>query len=320
MKENVLQVVLAILLGLALPGTIVRLMSDKPQLQQISTTAPQSSEQQQTDGMWVLTGEQKLQWMRPEEYLTGVLLAEMPTSYDHDALCAQAVAARTYAAKRSTDARHPYGAVCTDPGCCQAYVEVADYLDGLGFAEYVEIARKAVEATKDLVLTYEGSLIEATYFHSSGGRTEASVAVWGVAYPYLQPVDSPGEEVLTDHSTRIFYTREELEMLLDRQLPGNPSGWLGWTTYTVGGGVETILLAGIEYSGLQLRSLLKLNSTAFTAVAEGDGLWFITRGKGHRVGLSQLGAQAMALEGHSWQEILAHYYPGTGIDKMEVVG
>lgn len=321
MKENVLQVLLAVLLGLALPGVIVRLTTGGPEMQPIATTAPQATEQeQQTEGIWVLTEGEKLQWMQPEEYLTGVLLAEMPTSFDHNALCAQAVAARTYAMKRSTDRRHPYGAVCTDPACCQAYVDTAVYLDGLGFPEDVDTAREAVEATDGMVLTYQGELIEATYFHSSGGRTEASVAVWGVEYPYLQPVDSPGEEKMEEKDCRFYYSREELEKMLERQLPGSPSGWIGWTTYTVGGGVDTILLAGIEYSGLQLRSALKLNSTVFTVVAEQDGLCFITRGKGHRVGLSQLGAQAMALQGYTWQEILFHYYPGTGIDKLQDVG
>lgn len=321
MKENVLQILLAVLLGLAVPGMIVRLTAKVPETIAVATTVPQTTQQQgQKDGFWVLGDEQVPQWMDSQDYLTGVLLAEMPTSFEHNALCAQAVAARTYALKRSRDNRHPYGAVCTDPACCQAYVEVADYLDGLGFAEDVDIARRAVAATAGMVLTYAGELIEATYFHSSGGRTEASIAVWGVAYPYLQPVDSPEEDKLSDEESRTFYTREELEKRLDRKLPGSASGWLGWSTYTVGGGVESILLAGIEYSGVQLRSLLKLNSTAFTVVAEGDGLWFVTRGKGHRVGLSQLGAQAMARQGHSWAEILAHYYPGTAIDKMEDVG
>lgn len=318
MKENVLQVLLAILLGLAIPGVIARLGTDVPKWNPIAATEPEPTQpNQEMEGFWVLTKDQKLQWMLPQEYLTGVLLAEMPTSFHHNALCAQAVAARTYAIKRSMDGRHPYGAVCVDPACCQAYVDTAAYLDGLGFAEDVEIARKAVEETADLVITYGSELIEATYFHSSGGQTEAAIAVWGVEYPYLQRVECPWE---TSAEEAKFYSREEIEKLLSRQLPGDPATWVGWTTYTVGGGVEKILLAGIEYTGLQLRSLLKLNSTAFSVRPEGDGLWFVTRGKGHRVGLSQLGAQAMASQGSSWQEILAHYYPGTRIDKMEDVG
>lgn len=321
MKEKVLQVVAAILLGLILPGMVIRLTAPAaeqmpPQAAETTAAAPQEEAQ----GIWVLTKDGHTQWMLLEEYLIGVLLAEMPTSYAHDALCAQAVAARTYALKRQSSDRHEQGAVCTDPACCQAYVDIAEYLDGLGYAQDVETAGSAVDATAQTVLTYSGTLIEATYFHSSGGRTEEAVAVWGVDYPYLRTVESPGEEQLEDASKEVFFTREELENRLERTLVGSPESWIGWMTYTVGGGVEAMLLAGIQYSGTELRSLLELNSTVFSVRAEGDGLCFSTLGKGHRVGMSQTGAQAMALEGKTWQEILAHYYPGTRIDKLEDVG
>lgn len=324
MKESLLRIVAAVLLGLVLPGAVIRLSTAKePGLtngQMQTSTGITDTENILINGIWVLTAEGNTQWMELESYLSGVILAEMPTSYDHQALCAQAVVARTYALKRQTEARHPQGAVCTDPGCCQAYIAEADYLSGLGYKEDVVSAKAAVAATEDMVLTYEGGLIEATYFHCSGGQTEDAVAVWGVDYPYLQAVESPGEEEMDHYSDRIFYTGAELESLLERALPGSPGSWIGWTTYTTGGGVETMVFAGVQYSGIQLRRLLKLNSTAFKIEAVDDGLWITTLGKGHRVGMSQNGAQAMALQGSTWQEILAHYYPGTRIDKMEDVG
>lgn len=322
MKDHFIQIAAAVLLGLALPGLLIRLGPKKiMETPQTSETAmsDQKPAQSPKPGIWVLTEDQKIQWMILDEYLTGVILAEMPTSYDHQALCAQAVVARTYALKRQMDVRHPQGAVCTDPACCQAYVEIGQYLNGLGFAEDVEMAQKAVEGTKSMVITYADSLIEATYFHSSGGITEEAIAVWGTEYPYLKAVQSPGEENVEDYFEEFYFTRDELEELLGRTLPGPPSGWVGKMTYTVGGGVNRFLFAGVEYSGLQLRSLLKLNSTVFTVTAEQDGLRFITRGRGHRVGMSQTGAQAMAMQGNTWQEILSHYYPGTRIDKMEDV-
>ena len=322
MKENILQIVAAVLLGLALPGLLIRLGPKADfDVQTPETTAPTQPQTEETKtGIWVLGDDGQLQWMILDEYLTGVILAEMPTSYEHHALCAQAVVARTYALKRQHDSRHPQGAVCTDPACCQAHVEIGRYLNGLGFAQDVEAARSAVTETQGMVVTYDGTLIEATYFHSSGGTTEEAVAVWGVDYPYLQVVSSPGEEKVEDYSTEFRFTRTQLETMLGRSLPGPASGWLGKMTYTNGGGVATILLAGIQYTGLQLRSMLKLNSTVFSVRAEQDGVVFTTRGRGHRVGMSQTGAQAMALQGNTWQEILSHYYPGTRIDKMEVVG
>lgn len=321
MKEKCLQVVAAILLGLVLPGFVIRLATPASERKQPEATESTGENiEVSVPGIWVLMSDGSTQWMVLEEYLTGVILAEMPTSYDHEALCAQAVVARTYALKRQGGERHLKGAVCTDPACCQAYVEVTQYLNGLGYPEDVDAANAAAANTAGMVVTYENELIEATYYHSSGGHTEDAVVVWGVDYPYLQAVESPGEEEMDGYYQRVFYSKADLERLLDRELPGSPGGWLGWTTYTIGNGVESMLLAGIQYSGIELRSLLGLNSTIFSMEAEGDGLWITTYGKGHRVGMSQTGAQAMALQGCSWQQILAHYYPGTRIDKMEDVG
>lgn len=258
--------------------------------------------------------------MELEAYLVGVILAEMPTKYDMDALCAQAVVARTYALKRQQEQRHPGGAICTDPGCCQAYVSLTDYLDGLGYQEDIDRASQAVSTTSGEVLTYGGKLIEATYFSCSGGRTEDAVAVWGVDYPYLQAVESPGEENMENYRKEVYFTTQELEQALGRTLSGSPTTWLGWSTYTEGGGVDTIYIAGMPYTGLELRSLLKLNSTAFTVTPLEDGVLIKTAGKGHRVGMSQSGAQAMASRGSTYQAILAHYYPGAVIDKNGNMG
>lgn len=321
MKEKCLQILASVVLGLVIPGFVVRLSlpADVGDWTASTGTSESQAERPET-GIWVLNDNGDVQWMVLDEYLTGVILAEMPTTYDYNALCAQAVVARTYALKRQEGERHPRGAVCTDSACCQAYIDVAKYLDGLGFAEDVTIAREAVSATRGIVVTYNGDFIEATYFHSSGGYTEDAFAVWGVDYPYLQAQESPGEEKMDGYYERIYFQREDLEEYLARELPGRPSSWLGWTTYTVGNGVETMLLAGVQYGGTQLRKMLGLNSTIFSMEAESDGLWITTYGKGHRVGMSQTGAQAMALQGSTWQEILSYYYPGTRIDKMEDVG
>ena len=258
--------------------------------------------------------------MELEAYLVGVVLAEMSTSYDLDALCAQAVVARTYALRRQEELRHPMGAVCTDAGCCQAYVSEADYLNGLGYQQDVDITQEAVSRTEGVILTYEGKPIEATYFSCSGGSTEDAVAVWGVSYPYLQAVLSPGEENMKNYSKEVFFSRDKLELALGTSLPDDPHQWFGLTVYTAGGGVEQVEIAGEVYTGLQLRSLLKLNSTAFSVKVRNGGVLLTTLGKGHRVGMSQSGAQAMALRGYGYETILTYYYPGAIIDKLENLG
>lgn len=322
MKQKYLQIAAAFLIGLIVPFLVLQIGASSVTPETQDTTQSTFVETEPTMAnpityIQVLNPSGETVQMDLEEYLIGVVLAEMSTSYDVDALCAQAVVARTYALKRQGELRHPMQAICTDAGCCQAYVSEKDYLNGLGYQEDIDKTREAVSKTEGMVLTYEGKVIEATYFSCSGGKTEDAVAVWGVAYPYLQAVLSPGEENMKNYRKEMFFTKEELEISLGQPLPEDPHQWFGATTYTAGGGVERVEIAGEVYSGLQLRTLLKLNSTAFSVKVRDGGVIITTAGKGHRVGMSQSGAQAMALRGYTYPTILTYYYPGAVIDKLE---
>ena len=172
------------------------------------------------------------------------------------------------------------------------------------------------------MVTYEGELIEATYFSCSGGRTEDAVAVWGAEVPYLQSVSSPGEENSSDYMKTVTMSAGEFAAAFDG-LSGTPGTWIGKITYTNGGGVATIEIGGTEYKGTTVRQKLKLRSTAFVITIVGSSVSITTKGFGHRVGLSQDGAEAMAVGGSDYAEILAHYYPGTklqGIDNIGALG
>lgn len=245
-----------------------------------------------------------------DAYLQRVLLGEMPISFEKEALKAQAVAARTYTAKAMAGGKHG-GKLCTDSTCCQAFC------DATAFASFTpeerEKAADAVRETDALVLTYDGALIEATFFSCSGGRTEDAVAVWGTDYPYLRSVESPGEEAAKYDTDSRLVSKRELETALEITLSDNAASWAGAVQLTSGGGVETIELGGKRFLGVYLRKALGLRSTAFTVTPEGDALRFDTRGYGHRVGLSQYGANAMAADGADFREILRHYYPGTAL-------
>lgn len=247
--------------------------------------------------------------MTLEAYLNRVVIGEMPVSFEKEALKAQAVAARTYTCRALQSEGKHAGALCTDSSCCQAFCDDAAYESQAG-SDQEKIAA-AVQETDGLVLTYGESLIEATFFSCSGGRTEDAVAVWGVDYPYLRSVDSPGEEAARYDRDSVIFSRQELEEKLGISLGEDRTNWLGTAEFTAGGGVESVVLGGRQFTGTALRRLLGLRSTAFTATLEQDGIRFDTRGYGHRVGLSQYGANAMASGGKTFQEILEHYYPGT---------
>lgn len=308
MKNKELHI--ALMLGVLLP-CLTMLLACRPnwELPPIFPTEPAPS----TGDFQVLMADGSVNGMDLEDYIWGVVLAEMPASYEVEALKAQAVAARTYALRTK---RHENADICTYYGCCQAYVAPEDYT---GSAKMREKVRQAVLSTAGQVVTYEGELIEATYFSCSGGRTEDAAAVWGADVPYLQSVVSPGEENSSDYMKTISMSAGEFAAAFGG-LSGTPGSWIGKITYTKGGGVATVEIGGIEYKGTTVRQKLKLRSTAFVITVVGSSVSITTKGFGHRVGLSQDGAEAMAVSGSDYAQILAHYYPGTKLQGIDNIG
>lgn len=251
-----------------------------------------------------------------EEYVLGVVLGEMPASFEEDALKAQAVATRTYTLRRvEKQSKHFEADICTDATCCQAYLSKDDYLSTRGTEQDYNKIKAAVSETRAQVLFYQGGLIEATYFSCSGGMTEDAVAVWGSEVPYLSSVASPGEDKSKNFQSTIVYEKDDFLRRLALQHTEIDSNDI-YISYTSGGGVKEMRLLGATYSGTQVRQLLNLPSTAFSITVGDDDIIINTKGYGHRVGMSQYGADAMALNGSSYEEILSHYYQGTTLVQM----
>ena len=258
-----------------------------------------------------------------EDYLTGVLLSEMPADFEPEARKAQAVAARTFTCRKLLQPKHENADVCAEASCCQAWTsrEQLRQKYGASFDAVWSAAREAVRQTAGEVLTYDGQLIDAVYFSCSGGATEAAVAVWGTDVPYLQAVESPGEEAAPRFSSRAVFSPEEFSQRLmqenpDVQLRGSPDTWLGETTRSAGDGAATCSIGGVSFSGTQLRRMFGLNSTRLTlSYQDGDFVFDVT-GFGHRVGMSQYGAQTMARLGFSYRTILQYYYQGAEVERQ----
>jgi len=308
---------LALLLGILLPAVLFTAIQKYPK-EEISAT--ESTEQTTTNTVSytesvylpVLLEDGSIQQMELDAYVTCVLLAEMPAEFEKDALMAQAVVARTYALRRQeTGGKHDGAAVCTESSCCQAYCTPEAFLSRGESGQMLEKIRGAVSETSGKILTYQGKLIEATYFSCSGGRTEDAAAVWGTDIPYLQAVDSPGEESANHYMDTITFSKSEFSERIGVTLSGD---WLGNITYTDGGGVDTIEIGDQVCLGTELRQKLGLRSTAFVITAVGDTVTITTKGFGHRVGMSQYGAEAMAVQGSNFKEILSYYYPGTKLE------
>ena len=311
----------ALLLGLVVPGLLLNfgtMVLEKREVPIPETTAAQETEPETVSLPVLVRRGETITLEDMDDYLVGVVLAEMPATFEPEALKAQAVAARTYARKAwETGGKHGDGSVCQDPACCQAYIAPEDYFSQGGTEEGLEKVQLAVAQTSGYVLTYAGALIEATYFSCSGGSTEAAVAVWGTDYPYLQAVESPGEDKAIHDRDTVSFSLADFQKRLGMALDGAPAGWFREVSYTEGGGVEAMTIGEESFTGPQLRALLGLRSASFSVEVREDTIVITTRGYGHRVGMSQYGADAMAVQGKDFCQILTHYYQGAELNRLE---
>ena len=314
MWDRCKNIVVAIFLVLICPVLLYSLTDrqslqpDEQQSQQMHTTDPVEDDFRFS----VLMDDGVITEMDMDSYITSVVLREMPAEFETEALRAQAVVARTYALRRfEMGGKHTDADVCTDPSCCQGFCTQEAYLSDGGTQALLDKVKTAVTSTSGQVLLYNGELIDATYFSCSGGRTEDAKAVWGADIPYLQSTESPGEEEASHYVDTVTFTKTEFADLLGAELSGNPKTWIDGITYTKGGGVDTIDICGNTYKGTTIRQLLGLRSTAFVISVVGDTVTVTTKGFGHRVGMSQYGADAMAVQGYGYEDILSHYYQNT---------
>lgn len=260
--------------------------------------------------------------MTMADYLWCVTAAEMPASFEMEALKAQAVTARTYTVWKMAagEPNHPDADVCTDINCCQAFLsrEQAAATWGEAAEVYTEKISAAVSDTDGQIITYGGQPIQAVFFSSAAGRTEDAVAVWGNAVPYLVGVDSPEGESVPNYHTEVTLAAEEfretfLACYPGADLSGAPSGWFQNETSTSSGRVASMDVGGVTVKGTELRSLFGLRSASFTVETGEDSVTFRVTGYGHGVGMSQYGANALAQQGMTYEEILKWYYTGVEV-------
>ncbi|MDL2258238.1 stage II sporulation protein D [Eubacteriales bacterium OttesenSCG-928-K08] len=261
-----------------------------------------------------------------EEYLVGVVAAEMPASFEEEALKAQAVAARTYTLRQiEAGGCEQSGAdVCGNSGCCQAYCSDAGCKKkwGSSYETNIQKVRWAVQATASEALYYDGQLIQALYHAASGGQTEDSENVFASAQPYLRGVKSEFEVGSSHIADEEIFAAKSFAKTINNKWPnaklkaGSLKKQVEVLTRYDSGRVEKVKLGGVSVTGRELRSALGLRSAWFTISFDGDNVVVRTRGYGHGVGMSQAGANGMALEGADYIEILSHYYSGAQIKKV----
>lgn len=259
-------------------------------------------------------------------YLVGVVRAEMPASFDEEALKAQAVAARTYTLYHMENtSSHENADICTDHTCCQAWLaeEPARANWGADADAYEEKVEQAVTETDGEVILYDGAPILAVFHSASAGLTRAAGEVWLDDLPYLQAVTSPEDTAaIPNYYSRVEFTKEEFRTKFlsahpEADLSGGAENWLNGAVTDGAGSVSTVNIGKVTVKGTEVRSIFGLRSACFTWEAGAEGVAFFVTGYGHGVGLSQYGANAMAAQGADYREILTHYYSGVEIAAVE---
>ncbi len=253
-----------------------------------------------------------------DDYITCVVAAEMPYTFNVEALKAQAVAARSYCLyKRQNGSGHEDSDVCTASNHCAAYTTKNELTDKYGSLNANKIWKKvndAVKATSGEIITYNGKVALALFHSRSWQYTEASENVWGGSYPYLVSVTTPEE----DSVTTVSVSRSDLfeAFSLGDSIAASSAEPASLTsTLNSSQRQDKISYLGKTIKGKSLRSKLKLRSTDFSYVKEEDGSYtFTVHGYGHGVGMSQYGANSMANSGKSYIEILTHYYQGVKVE------
>ncbi|MDS0528331.1 stage II sporulation protein D [Clostridium sp. SHJSY1] len=274
------------------------------------------------------TKKQQVIEIQLEDYVAGVVSAEVPADFGDEALKAQAIAARTfYFSRRLSPCSEAHGGEICDSTHCQVYMSKEERMNSWDKSDAQKNWDKivsAVDATKGEVLVYDGEIVKhPQFFAISSGKTENSIDVFSDDIPYLKSTDSPGEEIAKKYETATEVKNGDFVSKVNSVYPKanlnekNIKSSINILSRTEGGGIKEIQIGNVKLTGVEFRKIFNINSTNFTLVYENSKIKIDCKGYGHGVGMSQWGANVMAKEGKTCDEILKHYYTGVEIDKIK---
>lgn len=265
-----------------------------------------------------------------EQYIMGVVAAEMPASFDIEALKAQAITSRTYLLyklKKTTKnpKQHPLAPICSGTHCQVFYTkeELIEKYTQEWYDTYWTKIETAVKSTSGQILVYDGKLIEPLYHSTSGGRTENSEDVFVAFSPYLRSVESQYENCSPKLHSKIkipisnFIEKLKGSLQINNITSTNLKDNIKLIEISEGGKIKLMKIGDKIITGKDFRYLYNLNSSNFKFIQNKDSIEIITTGYGHGVGMSQYGANGMAKEGYNYRDILKHYYTGVEIMKIK---
>ncbi|MBN4050688.1 MAG: stage II sporulation protein D [Alkaliphilus sp.] len=267
-----------------------------------------------------------------EDYIVNVVAAEMPASFELEALKAQAVAARTYAIWKKNmhgkegDPAHSGAILCTDHAHCQEWLsndELAKIHGKLWIYIYLPRIKESVKNTRGIIMTYNMKPIEPLYHSTSGGKTENSEDVFSNKVSYLRSVPSPFEErspsllnekkLSVNEFINMMKTHSKNFEINEKKLGTQ----IEIIERSRGGSVQEIKIGNQTFKGTEIRKIFQLKAADFVIEIDKNHLTFTTKGHGHGVGMSQWGANGMAERGSNFKQILKHYYQGITLSRLK---
>lgn len=332
MKQyTVLCLIVAIILFIS---PFIALISSQPEKEQapenetnenISVTHRETANNSEDDENTItvfMTESSEIMKMEMKDYIIGVVAAEVPASYETEAIKAQAIVAMTYAEYRK---KHPDKSISADisddSSKHQGYMSDDDMKEKWGdaYESYRTKIEDAVDSVTGSVILYENEPIMAAYHAISGGKTESAENIWGEDIPYLQSVDSEWDIYSSRYTSEVRLTADEVKKIMKTSEKADfdspEEEWIEIKKTTDNGTVLEAMICGIDLTGIETRELFALRSPVFDATYEDGEFIFTVSGYGHGVGMSQNGANCMAKEGKTAEEIIKHYYKGVTIER-----
>lgn len=332
MKQyTVLCLIVAIILFIS---PFIALISSQPEKEQapenetnenISVTHRETANNSEDDKNTItvfMTESSEIMKMEMKDYIIGVVAAEVPASYETEAIKAQAIVAMTYAQYRKNHPDKSISAdISDDSSKHQGYMSDADMKEKWGdaYESYRTKIEDAVDSVTGSVILYENEPIMAAYHAISGGKTESAENIWGEDIPYLQSVDSEWDIYSSRYTSEVRLTADEVKKIMKTSEKADfdspEEEWIEIKKTTDNGTVLEAIICGIDLTGIETRELFALRSPVFDVTYEDGEFIFTVSGYGHGVGMSQNGANCMAKEGKTAEEIIKHYYKGVTIER-----
>lgn len=255
-----------------------------------------------------------------KDFVLGAVCSEVPPSFEEEAIKAQAIASHSYGLYCMNLRKNEDFDILAPKGKIKGFDLKKQY--GNSYKEYYSKMKKCCNDVFDYGIFYDGEIALGCYHAMCAGKTVDAKEVWGKSLPYLVPVSSEGDKEENKYEEEKSFTYDEFKTLIKDRYPDilflkSKENIIKINDFDQSGYVKSVKIGKTNITGCEIRSILSLRSSCFEVEALDDEIIFKTKGYGHGVGMSQVGANFMAKNGNTHKEILEHYFSGAKVIKID---